>query len=78
MKSRFFQLSAGSRARTAASASDPTPAPVPMAGWAVSAKSQYAFCHVSTEVAVWLLTNVTAPSDGLDHAAIWLFASCLA
>lgn len=39
MKSRCSQLSAGSRARTAASASDPTPAPVPMAGWAVSAKS---------------------------------------
>lgn len=72
------KLSVDSRVRMVVSVSDQMPARVRMAGWVVSVKSQYAFCRVSMEVAVWPLTSVTAPLDGLDHAAIWLFASCLA
>ena len=72
------KLSVGSHVRMVESVSDQMPARVQMAGWVVSVKSQYAFCHVSMEVAVWLLTSVTAPLDGLDRGAIQLFASHLA
>lgn len=71
------KLSVGSRVRMVGSVSDQMPARVRMAGWVVSVKNQYAFCHVSTEVAVWLLTSVTALLDGLEHDAIQLFASRL-